>query len=291
MVAFQAKELHPALGAEIEGLDLSKELDAESVVALRDLFDRRGLLLLRGAEVPPDDQAYLVGLVVGDSPPPDRASAISQTHTYANYVTNQDQDGYAPFGELLFHCDMMWSANPVQVLSLYGHRVDPPTVPTRFSSLVHGLKTLPPGLRDRVEKLNAVHETGQQRRGDHKDQLVELQHEVKRSTTKPVVWAHPRTQKELLFVSQQMTARIEGLPSDDSEALLEELFAHLYRPEAVVDHEWQQGDLVVWDNLALEHARGNVEFEGPERTLRKVIGPVPAESGMRKPKMVKAGTA
>lgn len=55
MVAFQAKELHPALGAEIEGLDLSKELDAESVVALRDLFDRRGLLLLRGAEVPPDD--------------------------------------------------------------------------------------------------------------------------------------------------------------------------------------------------------------------------------------------
>jgi taurine dioxygenase len=47
--------------------------------------------------------------------------------------------------------------------------------------------------------------------------------------------------------------------------------------------------VVVWDNQALQHARGNVEIEGPERTLRKVIGPLPTERGIAKPKMVRAG--
>jgi taurine dioxygenase len=289
MIDFQVRELHPAVGVEIEGLDLSREFDQETVGALRDLFDRTGLLLLRSIDISPEDQSYLVGLLIGSRAPANRAAAVANTHTYSNYVTNKDQDGYAQFGELLFHCDMMWSANAFELISLYGYKVEPPTVPTRFSSMVHGLQSLPAGLRARIEGLRAVHETGQQRRGEHKDQLVVPQHEVLRSTVKPVVWQHPRTGRPLLFVSQQMTARIEGLAPDESELLLEQLFAHLYRPEVVCDHEWRQGDLVVWDNLTVQHARGNVEIEGPERTLRKVIGPIPVQTGISKPRMVPAG--
>ncbi len=289
MVAFRYEELHPALGVEIAGIELSKELDAETVRILRDLFDRTGLLLLHDTGLTPQDQAHLVGVLIGETAPADRAAAMARTHTYANYVTNKDEDGYARFGELLFHCDMMWAETPIEVISLYGCRVEPPTVPTRFASMVHALETLPPDVRSRVAELRAVHETGQQRRGAHKDQLVVPQHEVLRSTVKPVIWRHPRTGRELLYTSQQMTARVEGLDPVESEALLDELFAHLYRPEAVVDHEWRQGDLVVWDNLALQHARGNVEIEGPERTLRKVIGPLPTNMGIAKPKMVRAG--
>jgi alpha-ketoglutarate-dependent taurine dioxygenase len=289
MAAFRFEELHPAVGVEIAGLELSQELDAEGVGTLRDLFDRTGLLLLRDVELTAEDQAYLVGVLTGETAPADRAAALRRTHTYANYVTNKDEDGYARFGELLFHCDMMWAEKPTEVISLYGHRVDPPTVPTRFASMARALETLPADLRSRVADLRAVHETGQQRRGAHKDQLVVPQHEVLRSTVKPVIWRHPRTGRELLYTSQQMTARIEGLDPVESEALLDELFAHLYRPEAVLDHEWRQGDVVVWDNLALQHARGNVEIEGPERTLRKVIGPLPTAMGIAKPKMVRAG--
>lgn len=289
MIAFRFEELHPAVGVKIAGLDLSKELDSQSVGTLRDLFDRTGLLLVHDEGLTPQDQAYLVGILIGEAAPVDRAAAVARTHTYANYVTNKDEDGYAPFGELLFHCDMMWAEAPTEVISLYGCRVEPPTVPTRFASMVRALETLPADLRSRVVDLRAVHETGQQRRGAHKDQLVVPQHAVLRSTVKPVIWRHPRTGRELLYTSQQMTARIEGLDPVESEALLDELFAHLYRPEAVLDHKWRQGDVVVWDNLALQHARGNVEIEGPERTLRKVIGPLPSEMGIAKPKMVRAG--
>ena len=55
--------------------------------------------------------------------------------------------------------------------------------------------------------------------------------------------------------------------------LLDELFAHLYDPAHMYEHTWQQGDLVVWDNLATQHGRPDVQFEGPARTLRKTFSP------------------
>lgn len=287
---FGVRELHPEFGSEVVGIDLRTELDPETVRELRGLFDDRGVLLIRDVGLADEDQAYLVGLLVGQKPSADRAAAIAKTHTYANYVTNRDATGYAPFGELLFHCDMMWAEMPMEAISLYGVRVAPPTVPTRFASMAHGMKTLSREMRSRLEGLRAVHVTGQQRRGEHKQELVEIQHETVRSTTKPVIWKHPRSGTALLYVSQQMTGSIEGLDPDGSEALLEELFAHLYRPDAVFDHEWSEGDLVVWDNLSMQHARGNVEFEGPERTLRKVIAPK-SQLEMSKPAMVKAASS
>ena len=85
---------------------------------------------------------------------------------------------------------------------------------------------------------------------------------------------HPRTGRSLLYVSQQCTIDIEGLPDDENEALLEELFDHLYAEGLVLEHHWREGDLVIWDNVAVQHGRGTVDLEGPERTLRKVFGPM-----------------
>jgi taurine dioxygenase len=72
-----------------------------------------------------------------------------------------------------------------------------------------------------------------------------------------------------------MTSGIADMPKAQSDELLEALFQHLYRPEAVFEHHWREGDLVIWDNLALQHARPNVTAEGPARTLRKIFAPMP----------------
>jgi alpha-ketoglutarate-dependent taurine dioxygenase len=126
-------------------------------------------------------------------------------------------------------------------------------------------------------------------RSEHKNQLVVPQHELLRSTHKSVVWQHPRTRLPPLFDSQQISARIVGLAPDESELLLEQLFAHLYRPEVVWDHERRRGDLVVWDNLAVQHARGKVEIEGPDCTPPKDIGLIPVQMGISTPNMVRTG--
>jgi taurine dioxygenase len=67
---------------------------------------------------------------------------------------------------------------------------------------------------------------------------------------------------------------ILGLPEEENEALLAELFSYLYDPEFILEHDWHTHDLVVWDNNAVQHARKTVDLEGPTRTLRKVTGPL-----------------
>ena len=72
-----------------------------------------------------------------------------------------------------------------------------------------------------------------------------------------------------LAVSEQQSDRILDWPAERSEAVLAELCARLYAADNVVSHEWRTGDLVVWDNLALQHGRPAITGPG-ERTLRRV---------------------
>jgi alpha-ketoglutarate-dependent taurine dioxygenase len=65
------------------------------------------------------------------------------------------------------------------------------------------------------------------------------------------------------------------MSDEESEELLEALFMHLYSSPHHWDHEWRLHDLVVWDNLAIQHSRPNVPAGGPARTFRKVAAPMP----------------
>jgi taurine dioxygenase len=77
----------------------------------------------------------------------------------------------------------------------------------------------------------------------------------------------------MLYVCSMMTSKVLGLPDDESEQLLEELFAHINDPAGTWQHDWSDGDLVIWDNLAVQHARDDVAADGPVRTLRKATSP------------------
>jgi alpha-ketoglutarate-dependent taurine dioxygenase len=264
MPGFRVRELTHSLGAEIEGIDLAQNIDDETMRALQHAFDDRGVLVFRGLDLEVDDQAHLAARLVGGEPV-----------VYRHHMSNREPEEYATHGSLLFHADMMWADTPMQLLSLYALEVEQPSVPTVFVSATHAWETLPDALRARVGDLSAVHVTGQQTRRGNADELLPVAHEQERSATKPVAFRHPRTGRTILYVSQMMTSHIDGLDPDASEALLEELFAHLYAPVNSWQHEWREGDLVVWDNLAVQHARPPVALDGPARVLRKVIAPAP----------------
>jgi alpha-ketoglutarate-dependent taurine dioxygenase len=74
-------------------------------------------------------------------------------------------------------------------------------------------------------------------------------------------------------VCEQCTLEVCDLSAAESEDLLEVLFAAIYAPEYTLEHDWRQGDLVIWDNLAVQHGRADVTTEGPARTLRKIFAP------------------
>jgi taurine dioxygenase len=286
MTDLQVRNLIPAVGVEIEGLVPTTPLDDETVYQLRALFDDRSVLVFRDLDIDEDYQRYLVYTLIREEPPPP-AGAEGARPPFL--VSNKEPNGGAPYGRLLYHCDAMWAEHPQPVISLYGVQVDLPSVPTMFVSMVYGWDTLPDDLRHEVGGLQARHghdHAYPNRGGD--DDVIDSYYEEPHSTVTPVAHTHPRTGRRVLYVSQQATIEILGLPANQNEELLEKLFVHLYDDDAVLRHDWRKGDLVVWDNQAAQHARGTVSLEGPARTLRKVVGPMRlTESEMRGPSFSK----
>jgi alpha-ketoglutarate-dependent taurine dioxygenase len=130
-----------------------------------------------------------------------------------------------------------------------------------------------------VNDLFAIHhydiETYKKRSGGDKDVLISTYDTGEDYATTPIAFRHPRTGRTILYVCQQTTYKIDGMALEQSDALLDALLDHLYAPGKEYAHEWRERDLVIWDNLALQHARPNVTTEGPARTLRKTLAPMP----------------
>jgi len=273
MAELQIRDLRPEFGSEVRGLEPKAPLDAETIAQLQKLFNERSVLVF--PELNPDArfQTYLAEVLIGNTDADPATLPVMEDFQ----VSNREEKAAAPFGRLLYHCDMMWVESGCQALSLYGKDIEQPAVPTLFVSSANGWNTLPDDLRRRVEGRKAVHcQDATAQRRDHISSDVLVSHfEVEEFLPLPVGYKHPRTGQTLLYVCPQMTHHIEGLDHAESEALLEALFDHLYADEQVLEHRWQQGDLVVWDNQTMQHARPNVTLNAPARTLRKSIAPTP----------------
>ncbi len=285
MANLEVRDLSPVFGAEVSGLEPKIPLEEATLQQLRKLFDERKLLVFRDVEIDRDFQYYLSYAIIGREEPKQDPSVPKRE----SFISNKEENGIAPFGRLLWHSDMMWTAEACELLSLYGKDVGQPTTPTMFISSAQAWKTLPQGLRARVENLTAehVHDLSYERSGGDETVLT-AKFDDDDCTQLPLARRHPRTGETLLYVCQQMTSGITGLSKEESDSLLEELFQHLYATENILQHDWLKGDLVMWDNLALQHARGNVEAEGPPRTLRKTFAPMPAFLKTRQPQFARA---
>jgi taurine dioxygenase len=265
--ALKITPLIGAVGSEVEGVDFGKPFDDDTLAQLREAFDERGVLVFRGIDIDEDTQRRTVFSLIDDP--------FEVAEKTPMLVSNKEKGGAAPYGRLLFHCDNMWARTPQPAISLYGVEVEPPGAPTQFASMKHGWEILPERLRKRVEGLEARHgfDDRYPNRGGDAD-VIDSRMTEPRSMIRPVCFRHPRTGIPLLYVSQQATIEVIGLSESENEELLEELFSHLYRPDAILSHDWHKGDLVVWDNIATQHGRGSVALQGPVRTLRKVTGPM-----------------
>jgi taurine dioxygenase len=95
------------------------------------------------------------------------------------------------------------------------------------------------------------------------------------SAVHDLVKIHPGSGRKSLYLSRLMTRNVVGMPRAESDALLDELFAHAEKPEFVYAHRWTPGDLLIWDNRAVNHARA--DFPADEvRLLRRYTVSEPA---------------
>lgn len=223
--------------------------------ALRDLYRRDGLILIRGAKLTADQQAEFCR-IFGPVP-------RDQHDVYL--VSNTRPDGILADLELRFHHDIPYVPAPFLAGCLHAVDVTPGVSPTRYASAFAAYERMPQALRDRLEGLTAVFV--RPRVEDRRCRLTDSW-PGDNCAVHAVVRRQEGTGRPYVFVNSHSTALICGLSERDSDALLEEVSSYLYAPDNIYEHAWTSGDLVFWDNLALQHARAKVT--GGVRTLRRV---------------------
>jgi alpha-ketoglutarate-dependent taurine dioxygenase len=139
---------------------------------------------------------------------------------------------------------------------------------TLFADAVRALETLPPAMK--AARLSAIAAFVQPERSDVRP-LDQAQPSRTRPRLRPMVFEHPTTGAPVLFVNEQHVERVEGLAPADSRALLEAVFAHLYAPANIFEHRWRMGDLLVWDNIGLQHGRRAVDGVSRRRLQRASV--------------------
>lgn len=167
---------------------------------------------------------------------------------------------------------------------------------TLFADGTAAYAALPPALQARVDTLEGLHVGSSAKRSraavlDGETPRPLRPHE--QPQRQPLARVHPITGKRALYMCEYgqmdwLEGPIVGMqpgPHGDGAALLEELMAHLTRPEFVYAHEWTPGDLVVWDNRCLAHAATWFDAEKESRVMWRTTvsgNPGAAYAGERK---------
>lgn len=236
-------------------LEWTGQPSGETAEALRELYARDGLLLIRGLALSMEDQLDLCSLF----------GPVMRESVENYFVSNVRPDGLLGTRELMFHNDICYVSFPYLGGSLHAVEIEPGASPTRFASGFRAYEHLPTRLRERVEGLTALHvrERVEGRRSRLSDMLP-----GDTCAAHPVVRRRESDGRPFLFVNQSLTAQIVGFSAAESDALLEELFGYLYAEGAVYEHSWSVGDIVIWDNLGVQHARAALTLA--RRTLQRV---------------------
>jgi taurine dioxygenase len=176
--------------------------------------------------------------------------------------------------ELIWHADGTYGPHPGIGTSLLAIEVSPGATPTLFANAIYALETLPGDVRARIEPLRAVHMRDTEgsdstRRWQDKLMPKDVDPERIRSYEHPVIFKAPHLDKPILFVNNLMTSHISNLDRDSGDALLEELHQHIVADENVYTHHWEVGDVIIWDNIALQHCRPDAMGDAP-RHLRRL---------------------
>jgi taurine dioxygenase len=251
--AFSWRPIEP-FGVHVD-VDLKRPLSDADKAELRRLYAIDGLLHIAGLELSMRQQIEFCEIF---------GPVLKGAHD-TFLVSNVVKDGLFANLELRFHHDIPYVPAPFLAGCLHALEVSEGVSATRFASGFRAYDRLPQALRDRIEGMNALFVRG---RSEHRRSKLTDSVPGDNCAVHGVVQRQRGTGRPYLFVDKSMAACIIGLSDSDSDALLEELFSYLYGEEDIYDHNWKKGDLVLWDNVGLQHARAKIE--GGVRTLQRV---------------------
>lgn len=246
------------------GLEVDGDLGALAGAArerFQALFYASGLIVAHGQALSMDQQTALmtpIGPVV--------------RRPQENGYISTDNDPVSGRTELSFHADAAYTEAPFAAISLHAVDVVDGASSTRFVNAEQACRTLPAAVRAKLEACSAemisptLAGVGVRACDQREPQFTQR-------ARFPAIRRNPRTGRACIGVSEMHAARLAGLDWDESRRVLAAVFDHLYAPPAQFEHRWRVGDVVLWDNLTYQHARGSLQGVG-RRVLQRVVAGV-----------------
>ncbi len=272
------------LGAEVLGLDLSRQLGREDFARIHRAHLNHHVLVFRDQRITPQQHIDFSSLF-----------GPLQIHVLKNFqlaghpeiliVSNIKDAAGQPIGlgdaGHYWHSDLSYKDKPSLGSLLHAQELPGEGGDTLFADQHAAYEALPEALKARIAPLKAEHSylakyEELRARSPWRPKLTQAQIDEVAPSIHPVVRTHPETGRKALFVSEHFTTRTVGLPEAESQALLAELFAASVRPEFTYRHQWQPHDLVFWDNRSVMHlAAGTPDTERRKLYRTTIEGNLP----------------
>jgi taurine dioxygenase len=262
-------------GAVVRGVDLSVGLDDDLAAELRQAWLEHQVLVFPEQDLGfPQLEAVAEAFgPIGDDPY--FRPLEGQSHVVA---LTREADETSPIFADVLHSDWSFLETPPAGTLLFGVEIPPAGGDTLYTDQYGAYDDLPDPMKQRLEGLQGVHSArrgyskqGAYGDGDAADRSMEIISDDSALATQrhPLVRTHPETGRKALFCSLAYTIGIEGMPDDEANLLLGELYGYQAAEHRTYRHRWEPGMVVLWDNRCLLHAATG-GYEGHRRELHRL---------------------
>jgi taurine dioxygenase len=269
--------LSSALGAQISGVDLSRDLNTEQRDAIEQALLKYQVLFFREQPITPQQQTRF-------------AAQFGDLHVHPIYPNVPEQPEIMVLDTALtdvrdnaiWHTDVTFLPTPAMGAVLSAKQLPAYGGDTLWASGIAAFEALSRPLQILLDGLTATHDFTRsfpvERFGSTAQDLARWEETRRRNPplSHPVIRTHPVSGRKALFVNDGFTSRVNELEPAESEAILKLLFAHATRPEFTIRWRWQQNDVAMWDNRVTQHYAVD-DYRPQRRVMHRatILGDVP----------------
>lgn len=261
-MAIRAVPITPALGARVEGVDLAT-ITPDAFRQVHDIWKKHHVIVMRGQRLT-NAQFERFSAMLGElDPPPNQGAGRKSVPGHPNlYVVSNRRNtqgepiGALGDGEASWHTDMSYLERPPFASMLWSIELPRTGGDTWFASMPAALRSMPADLVARLRRLSIKHDGTYDSGGNLRKGMVANDDPMQSvGTVHPMVIEQPETGEPTLYLGRRRNAWIPGLPIEESDRMLNLVWSYATAPAVTLQHQWELGDVVLWNNFTTMHRR------------------------------------